>query len=241
MSGNPDAPGSPARPDRAALARVAPFAVFMACIGLEEILRLPAVSAAWPLSERTLLSLYPLRPTAALILLLLFRKHYTELVWADLARAGQTLRSLALGLLVFALWVNLDWPFATLGEPPGFNPTIFPEGPWRWWAVGSRVFGAVAVVPVMEELFWRSFLLRWLTGRDFLRVPPGRFTPFAFLASCLLFGLEHHFFLAGIAAGAAYALLLRRTGSLAQCVLCHAVTNLALAGYVLVTAQWRFW
>lgn len=232
---------SPSRPDRATLARVAPFAIFMACIGLEELLRLPAVAVLLPLSERAFLSLYPLRPAAALVLLWAFRKEYSELAWSDLARPGQTLVSLILGLLVFVLWIALDRPFAVLGQPVGFDPTVFPGGPWRWWAVGSRIFGAVAVVPVMEELFWRSFVLRWLSDHDFTRVPLGRFTPFAFAASCLLFGLEHHFYLAGILAGAAYTLLLRKTRSLAQCVLCHAVTNLALAGYVLATAQWRFW
>jgi CAAX prenyl protease-like protein len=48
-------------------------------------------------------------------------------------------------------------------------------------------------------------------------------------------------FLAGVMAGAAYNAVLYKTRSISQCVLAHAVTNCALALYVLATGQWRFW
>jgi CAAX prenyl protease-like protein len=99
----------------------------------------------------------------------------------------------------------------------------------------------VLVVPLMEELFWRSFLLRYLIDQNFESVPVGSFTWPSFLVTTVLFGLEHHFLVAGMLAGAIYSLLLYRTRSLAQCVLAHAVTNLALAGYVLYTGNWYFW
>jgi CAAX prenyl protease-like protein len=57
----------------------------------------------------------------------------------------------------------------------------------------------------------------------------------------VLFGLEHNFILAGVMAGIAYNLLLYRTKSLAHCILAHAVTNLALAIYVITTGKWQFW
>jgi CAAX prenyl protease-like protein len=56
-----------------------------------------------------------------------------------------------------------------------------------------------------------------------------------------MFGFEHNYILAGIMAGVAYNILLYKTRSLAQCVLAHAVTNLALAVYVVVTGNWQFW
>jgi len=57
----------------------------------------------------------------------------------------------------------------------------------------------------------------------------------------VLFGAEHNFIYAGMMAGAAYNLILYKTRSLAQCVMAHAVTNLALAVYVVATGKWQFW
>jgi hypothetical protein len=42
-------------------------------------------------------------------------------------------------------------------------------------------------------------------------------------------------------AGVLYILILYRSRSLAQCVLAHAITNLALKGYFLLTGKWDFW
>ncbi|WP_045221318.1 CAAX prenyl protease-related protein [Desulfonatronum thioautotrophicum] len=221
--------------------RILPFALFMAVIGLEEGLRF-LDSREWiSLSEMTFHLLYPLKPLAALVALLLLRKAYTELHWADLRRPGQTLLSIGVGLLVFVLWINMDWTFGALTEPPGFNPQVFADDTLRLVMILIRVFSAVVVVSIMEELFWRSFLLRYIINPRFAAVALGTFTLPSFLICAVLFGLAHHFILAGIMAGMAYALLLYRTKSLAQCILAHAVTNLALAIYVLQTGQWYFW
>jgi hypothetical protein len=53
--------------------------------------------------------------------------------------------------------------------------------------------------------------------------------------------MEHNLFLAGVMAGAAYNLLLYYTRSIAQCIVAHSVTNLALGIYVLATGKWYFW
>jgi CAAX prenyl protease-like protein len=93
----------------------------------------------------------------------------------------------------------------------------------------------------MEELFWRSWLLRYIISQDFKSVEIGRFTLPSFLIGTVMFGLEHNLWLAGIMAGALYSLLLYRTKSLAQCIVAHAVTNLLLGIYVLQTGKWYFW
>jgi CAAX prenyl protease-like protein len=93
----------------------------------------------------------------------------------------------------------------------------------------------------MEEIFWRSFMLRYVITSDFTSVRIGTFTLTSFLICAVLFGLEHNLLLAGIMAGAVYSLLLYWTKSIFQCVLAHAVTNLALGLYVLQTGHWQFW
>lgn len=221
--------------------RILPFALFMTAIGLDEVLRY-LDSLGWiNIEEATLLLLYPLRPLAAIIALFALRRAYTELRWADLAKPGPSLAGIALGLLVFVLWIHMDWTFGVLPEPPGFNPHVFTEDTLLWTMIAARVAGAVLVVPIMEEIFWRSFLLRYIINPNFAKVPLGTFTLSSFLVCALLFGLAHHFILAGIMAGMAYSLLLYKTKSLAQCILAHAVTNLALAVYVLHTGSWYFW
>jgi CAAX prenyl protease-like protein len=107
--------------------------------------------------------------------------------------------------------------------------------------IAFRIAGASLVVPLMEELFWRSFLLRYLIKTDFTTVAVGTFTWGSFAAVAVLFGLEHDFIIAGIMAGVAYNLLAVYTRSIAQCVLSHGVTNLVLGIYVLTTGKWQFW
>ena len=97
------------------------------------------------------------------------------------------------------------------------------------------------VVPVMEELFWRSFLLRWLERRSFLEVSPARTGRFALLASSGVFALAHDLWLAGFLAGLVYTLLYRRLGNLWYCVIAHATTNLLLAAWVVATRSWEYW
>ena len=107
--------------------------------------------------------------------------------------------------------------------------------------ISIRLFGAVVIVPIMEELFWRSFLLRYLINTEFKQVTLGTFNWFSLIWTVLLFGLEHQRWLAGMAAGILYTLLLYRTKSLSACILAHAITNLALGIYVLVTQHWEYW
>ena len=218
-----------------------PFALFMAVIGLEEGLRFMDAKAWISIQDSTFALLYPLKPLVAAIALALCRRAYTELRWSDLTRGIQTLGSVALGLAVFVLWINMDWTFGALSQPPGFNPEIFPNPDLRRVMTAIRIGSAVLIVPVMEEIFWRSFILRYVINPDFTKVPLGTFTGISFLVSAVLFGLGHHFIIAGIMAGMAYSWLLYKTKSLTQCVLAHAVTNLALGIYVLNTQQWRFW
>jgi hypothetical protein len=97
------------------------------------------------------------------------------------------------------------------------------------------------VVPLMEELFWRSFLLRWLERHDFLSVAPGRVGTRAFAISTILFALEHNQWLAGAVAGAVYNALYTRSGNLWVPIVAHAVTNAALGIWILATQNWQFW
>ncbi|TSK05937.1 MAG: CAAX prenyl protease-related protein [Geobacter sp.] len=230
------------RVERAVLSRVLPFALFMAFIAVEEGLRL-AVQRQWlsSLPDQAFYLLYPLKAFSVALLLYLLRSDYKELRWRELLNSSSAAAAIGAGVLIFVLWINVGVTLPLVGSSPGFNPALLPEGTARLLLTAARVAGAVLVVPVMEELFWRSFLLRYLVRADFQSVPMGAFTWASFLITTVLFGLEHHFFLAGMLAGAIFSFVLYRTRSLVQCILAHAVANLALAIHVLSTGNWYFW
>jgi CAAX prenyl protease-like protein len=128
-----------------------------------------------------------------------------------------------------------------IGEPTAsFVPTQG-DGRLDWPLIAVRWIGATALVPVMEELFWRSFLMRWLEHPQFEAVPPQRVTIKPVLLSTFAFMLVHPLWLAAIVAGAAYAGLYVRTGRLWNAVIAHAVTNGALGIWVVATGSWQFW
>ena len=95
------------------------------------------------------------------------------------------------------------------------------------------------IAPV-EEVFFRSFLYRWLQNRDFRAVPLSRFNLSAFLWTIFLFTLEHDRPLAAAMAGAAYGFAAIRFG-LATAIVAHVTTNLLLALYVIHQNAWAFW
>jgi CAAX protease family protein len=222
---------------RAAFVRAAPFAVFMAVLGLRTLA--PADGAGSGLDPRWL---YALQVAAAGALLAAWWREYGELARQTLPTARETLLAVAVGVLVFLLWVRLDAPWMTIstGAVAPFVP-LDADGQVDWMLVVPRLLGAVLLVPVMEEIFWRSFLMRWLRHPVFEAVPPARVGLKAVVLSTFLFVLAHTLWLAAAIAGLAYAWLYMRTGKLWVAVVAHAVTNGVLGGWVLATGNWQFW
>jgi len=190
------------------------------------------------LSPHGLYVFYPIKTLVVGGILYAYRRDYPELCWRLSARSAG-LASL-LGGVVFVIWVVPDDWYPHLGSS-SFDPYFYGN---NWIAVILIVFrlaGAVLVVPLFEELFWRSFIVRWLIDEDFRRLPIGAFTWFSCLATVIAFGFEHNQWLVGLLAGVAYNALLYYKKDLVTCVLAHAVTNLCLGIYVLLTQQWGFW
>ena len=221
--------------------RVVPFALFMGFIAIDEGLRYLAGHQLISFGPSFFHWLYlPKAALTGLVLLLLWR-NYTEIKAEDMRNLRNLALSVGSGILVFVLWINMDWTLGSQPQPAGFNPDIFANDSAKWLMIAVRIFGAVIIVPIMEELFWRSFLLRYLVDSDFTKVEIGRYTLFSFLAVAILFGLEHHYLFAGIMAGVVFNVIYYMTRSIAHCIISHAVANLCLAAYVLTTGHWHFW
>ncbi|MFM7141453.1 MAG: CAAX prenyl protease-related protein, partial [Alphaproteobacteria bacterium] len=101
--------------------------------------------------------------------------------------------------------------------------------------------GALAVVPVVEELAFRGYLARRIVDRDFTRVEGTRIGALAIGVSAVAFGLMHDRVLAATVAGIAYGLALRRRGEVADAVAAHATTNALLLAWVAATGRWDLW
>ena len=160
--------------------------------------------------------------------------------WKSEIRFTLDLPAIIAGVIVFGIWIGMENVVPHMGEAKGFNPHELSHD-WTTGLISIRMIGAVLVVPIMEELFWRSFALRFLIDTHFKRIPLGTFTWFSFILVSVAFGLEHHRWLPGILAGLVYAALLYRTKNLFSPILSHAVTNLLLGVYVLGTGEWHFW
>ncbi len=157
--------------------------------------------------------------------------------------------SVGVGIAVFALWVAPDllvpgyrdialFQNEVVGRVASSMPEAHRTDPLL---LSLRFLRAVVLVPVVEELFWRGWLPRYVINPEVDRVPLGTFTPMAFGATAVLFSLEHgSFWDVGLAAGLVYNAWMWRTRSLGDLVLCHAVTNACLVGYVLFTDRWQY-
>lgn len=213
-------------------ARILPFALYLVFLAVEGVVaeRFQALDVRW---------LYPLKIAAVVAALWYYRAIYRELrVLPD--RFWAVLVAPLLGVGVFLLWINMDAGWMNLGGGAGFDPHNA-NGSLDWALVLFRLTGAALVVPLMEELFWRSFLLRWIQQTDFLALAPMQIGLRAILISSVLFGIEHSLWLAGILAGLAYAWIYRASGNLWPPIIAHAVTNFSLGVWVLLSGQWQFW
>lgn len=233
----PAAPAAALRGDapmfnRAAWLRILPFAVYLLFIAIGEgLLRIGA-------SAEVMRWLYPVKIALVAALLALFWRRYDELKRFSLSPAA-IVTALVTGVVVLVLWVHLDTGWMVVGASAGYDPRV--GGRIDWLLVAIRIAGAALVVPVMEELFWRSFLMRWIDALDFQTVEPSQLSLKAFLITILLFGFEHNLWLAGIVAGAAYSWLYMRYRNLWTPILAHAVTNGLLGLWVVQTGNWSFW
>ena len=233
-------PPSPSlAPRSAVLAHVLPF---LAWLG---IMMAPTENLPWRYAAQTAV-------TACLLLWLRPWRFYPAFTVRHLPAAAGA------GALVFAVWIVMELPwiydFPWLNDlylRYGIRPfgvitgmdAVHPYAPEScgWPLALVRLAGSAFVIAAAEEFFWRGFLYRWMVNREFLSVPERPVHIWIFLATALLFGLEHDRWLVGILAGLGYGGLYLRTRSIGSAVAAHMITNLLLGLYVLATGSYHFW
>lgn len=219
---------------RIVLCRLLPFAAYIILLALDSSLvtLLEALHASPKWS-------YVIRIGVVSALLIYFWRDYIELkskpVPADFLYAAIA------GGIVFMIWIfpYPDWLGG--GDQSLFNPYAGESDLSAWFWASMRLTGAALIVPVMEELFWRSYVMRWFDKADFLSVSPARVSGYAYVGSACLFALEHHLWLAGLIAGLVYGELYKTYKNLWVPIAAHAVTNGLLGGWVLWSHEWSYW
>jgi len=230
---------------------VVPFAVYMLCGSFE-----PTAEKPFELGPITIA--YAAYPKVYLAKIL-FTLAAVVAVWPGYRqfRSGVTLLSVVVGVVGVVLWIGickldleatLLGPLGlgsvlSLGKRSAFDPFEQWGGEtfWIWSYLSLRFFGLVAVVPLVEEFFLRGFVMRFIIGPEWWKIPFGTLTPAAIFAGTLVGVLLHPSEL--FAAAVWFSLvtwLMYMTRSIWDCVAAHAVTNLLLGVWVLASGEWYF-
>jgi CAAX prenyl protease-like protein len=211
---------------------VAPMALFLAFLAIQDYLK-PLGAAEFPLR---------------VVILAAFLWFVSRDVISF--RITHLAGSLAVGAAVFAIWIAPDvlipgyrqhWLFSN--SLMGSVSTALPEGlEFNPLVLVFRTVRAAILVPIIEELFWRAWLMRWLIKPDFQSVPLGAYEPKSFWIVAVLFAVEHGpYWEVGLIAGVIYNFWIVRTKSLGDLILAHGFTNLLLSLYVIGFRQWQYW
>ena len=161
------------------------------------------------------------------------------------------LASIALGIAIFFLWICPDtlipgyrkyWLFTNSITGFGLSTGLDAASKADVTAIFFRILRAVILVPIIEELFWRAWALRWAAREDFEALPLGSYSRASFWIVAILFGAEHGpYWEVGLICGALWNWWMGKTKSLGDLILTHAVTNGCLCAYVLIFKKWEYW
>lgn len=143
--------------------------------------------------------------------------------------------ALVCGVVVGTLWIAT----APAGQGSVVGVWIVAQPVWLaavWLTL--RATGSIVMVPIAEELAFRGLLYRWLISRQWQTIDFARFSLLAFVISSLLFGLMHQRWIEGALAGAAFALVMLRSGRLTDAIGAHIAANAIIVVWAVAAQQW---
>jgi len=239
-----------------AAAFVGPFLVFMVLLEAVGWFRIDNSHLPWwrQFPEHWI---YPLQAVLCLGLVVAWRRRYPPWRWRGMGLGvAAGVAGIGVWLLppVLHAWTGMggeeSW-LAHLGFAPrreGFDPYLFGDGLAEWpvlATVALRLLRLVVTVSLVEEIFWRGFLMRWISGGEspWTERRLDRCDARSVLLTAGAFALAHAgpdaavAFLFGLLAGWVSV----RTGNLWAVVVLHATANACLGGFILATGWWGLW
>ena len=240
------------------VAHVAPLMVFSLFMAVPGLFRIENAALPW-YQQGPEHWVYPVQTLVCGVLLVWWWRKYTLTPWRDLGVA------FLLGVIGITLWIapgillhlnrnpDLAWPawwnwLEWSDRYEGFDPTLLNDHPpGKAASIMMRFVRMVIVVPLVEEIFWRGFLMRYIVAEirqtEWRKVAFGTHHWISFVITTLAVTFIHNRpdWPAAFIWGALVYGLAVKTKSLGACMFMHAVANLILGIYVLQTRQWGFW
>lgn len=221
-----------------AVARALPFVIFVLLTSGQGMFGVS--SAYWLYLFKTLVGFW---------LIFEVRPFVAEMRWAF------SWEAVVVGVAVFAVWVGISGEWTTqnslwvklgISHPPSKPPPVWDPfeqfGPVLAWVfIAVRILGSALIVPPIEEIFYRSFLYRFIARQNFLSVPLNAFLPVPFFTAAAIFGFSHNEWLAAICCGIMFQWLVLRKNRLGDAMTAHAITNFLLGVWVVGKHDWNFW
>ena len=139
--------------------------------------------------------------------------------------------AIGVGVAVAALWITTASPAETA---PAYAATLASYSPavFALW-IATRVVGTTILVPIVEELFFRKYLLSKFEGRGFSLLLVG------ILLTSAFFGALHQRWVIALIAGVAFAFVYLRRHHIADAIVAHGTANGIIAGAAALTGEWE--
>ena len=248
-------------PDRWVRHHVIPFAIFMVFLLLSTLagtfFKVDLPSQPWWRMDPNQW-IYPLQTVVCLVVLIWWWRSY-EFSWSwKWSWVGVIFGVVGIGfwLLPTTLHAWLDLPdekghwwhhLGVAARRDGFDPgAVFGEGSAEYWtALTLRFVRAAVVVALVEEIFWRSYVMRLVVDweGDYWKRPFGEASVKSYLIVTGLFMLAHApvDYLGAWVYGSMTYLLCVWSKNLGACVVMHFVANLLMGIYAVSTGKFGLW
>ncbi len=248
-----------ADPDTLTRAHVLPFAVFMAFMILLQLvggfIEWKHPDAPWWRQDPAQF-IYPLQSLASLGLLVRYWKFYQfdwSLKWA---LVGVIFGAVGIGFWLLPTVLYDGWGLTGKTEgllkllgvaerKEGFDPGIFENPAAYWTSLVLRFFRAAVIVALVEEIFWRGFVMRFVCDweGDYWKQPFGRAGVLSYLIVTGLFMVAHApvDYAGAFVYGSLTYLLCAWSKNLGACVIMHAVANFLMGIYIMKSGNYGLW
>ena len=246
-------------PERLTRAHVYPFVAFMSFMlvltFLGYLIEWKHPDAPWWRQQPAQI-IYPIQTLVCLVFLGYFWRSYTFNWSFKWSLVGIVFGAIGIGFwllptTLYDYWNLTETPTGWLGKfgveerKEGFDPNIFQNALGYWSSLTMRFIRAVIVVALIEEIFWRGFVMRLVCDweGDYWKQPFGRHRWLSYLIVTGLFMVAHSStdYAGAFVYGSLTYLLCVWSKNLGACVVMHATANLIMGSYIMAYGKYGLW
>jgi uncharacterized protein len=245
--------------DQLTRAHVVPFALFM---GFSLLLEIVSAWIGWKHPDAPWWRqdpahwIYPLQTVVVLALVVRYWPVYTFSWSWKWSAAGVVFGAAGIGfwLLPTTLYDALGYTadpdgiaglLGVAARRDGFDPGLFEHPAAYGFALVMRFLRAAVCVALIEEIFWRGFLMRFVCDweGDYWKQPFGKasWLSFAVVTGLFMFAHAPLDYAGAFVYGSLTYLLCVWSKSLGACVVMHAVANFLMGLYIMAYGKYGLW